>query len=114
MAFVDLRDPALLRELGARVAQIRVQSRLTQADLAERAGISLPTLTRFENGASIQLINFLRILRVLNLLTGLDQALPSPQRSPMQLLEQKKEGKPRRVRKANGQKNRGWTWDDPS
>ncbi|MCB1050673.1 MAG: helix-turn-helix transcriptional regulator [Acidobacteria bacterium] len=115
MPLDELRDPALLKELGARLAQIRIQTRLTQAELAERAGISLPTLTRFENGASIQLSNFLRILRALDLLGSLELVFPQSELSPIQLLEQQQQEKPKRVRKATQKKSpAGWTWDDPT
>ncbi len=49
--------------------QRRKQQRLTQARLAEMAGVSTPTLSRFENGEKdIQLSTIIRILTVLGMI----------------------------------------------
>jgi transcriptional regulator with XRE-family HTH domain len=49
---------------------------LTQAQLADRAGIGLNTLRRLESGdGSVSLENTLRVLRALGILDGFSQAL---------------------------------------
>ena len=68
-----MTDDALLQELGRRIAQQRLDRNLSQAQLAEQAGISKRTLERLEAGASAtQLSLFLRVLRQLDLLERLD------------------------------------------
>ncbi len=46
-------DEAVLREIGARMARRRLDFQLTQADLAEQAGVSKRTVERIEAGAFI-------------------------------------------------------------
>ena len=67
-----MTDEALLRELGHRIAQQRLDRNLSQAQLAEQAGISKRTLERLEAGAAAtQLSLFLRVLRQLDRLERL-------------------------------------------
>jgi DNA-binding XRE family transcriptional regulator len=74
-----MSDEALLHELGHRIARLRLERNLSQAQLAEQAGISKRTLERLEAGAAAtQLSLFLRVLRQLDLLERLELLLPSP------------------------------------
>ena len=58
-----------LRDLGEDIAVWRKLRRLTAAQVAERAGVSLGTLRRLESGAgSVSLENVLRIARALGVL----------------------------------------------
>jgi transcriptional regulator with XRE-family HTH domain len=61
-----LTDDAVLAELGARIAGRRIDMQLTQAAVAEQAGIAKRTLERLEAGDSSQLNTLLRVLRVLD------------------------------------------------
>lgn len=106
-------DDAILAELGKRIARYRVDNQVTQADLAEQAGVSKRTVERIEAGASAQMSTIIRILRVLELLPGLDQLVPEPGPRPMDLLKRK--GKVRQ-RASSGRRTAGsdkkWSWDD--
>jgi transcriptional regulator with XRE-family HTH domain len=106
-------DDRVLAELGARIARQRLDAGLTQAGLAERAGVSKRTVERIEAGASTQSVNLVRVLRALDLLDALDSAIPEPGPSPLELLRQK--GKPR-VRASGRRRKRvsgePWTWGD--
>ena len=57
---------------------------LTQKELAERAGISVPTLQAFENGTNkdISFSTLLRILRSISQLDGADAILKEIPESP--------------------------------
>ena len=108
-----LSDGVLLAELGARIAHARLERNLTQAQLAEEAGVSRNTLQRLESGAvAAQLSAFLRVCRVLGLLDRLDALIPEAKPGPMVLLQMK--GKMRRrasSRKSQeAKRNRPWTW----
>ena len=50
-----LADEAILTEMGARIARRRLDLQLTQAELAEQAGVAKRTLERIEAGASAQM-----------------------------------------------------------
>ena len=47
---VAMTEDEALRESGRRLAQIRLSRNLTQAELAQRAGVSKRTLERLEMG----------------------------------------------------------------
>ena len=55
----------------------RLQQGLTQAGLAARAGVSLPTLRKFEQKGLISLESFLKIAMVLGALEDVVDALKS-------------------------------------
>jgi transcriptional regulator with XRE-family HTH domain len=108
-----LADDAILAEIGARIARRRIDLQLTQATVAEQAGVAKRTLERLEAGHSMQMSNLIRILRVLDELPGLDRMIPEAGPSPMDLLKRK--GKPRqRVSRGRRPDKPGapWTWDE--
>jgi transcriptional regulator with XRE-family HTH domain len=84
-----LTDDAVLAELGARIAGRRVELQLTQAAVAEQAGIAKRTLERMEAGQTSQLTTLIRVLRVLDAASGLDSLIPESGPRPMDLLKRK-------------------------
>ena len=108
-----LTDDAVLAELGARIAARRVELQLTQAAVAEQAGIAKRTLERMEAGQTSQLGTLVRVLRVVGAASGLDSLIPATGPRPMDLLKQK--GKVRQ--RASGQRaakaaGKPWRWDE--
>lgn len=109
----DMNDDALLEEVGSRLRRRRIDLRLTQAELAEQAGVGKRTVERLEKGASVQLASLIRIFRVLGLVDALDELLPRSGPRPMDLL--RLQGKQRRrATSPRPGKKRGerWHWDD--
>jgi transcriptional regulator with XRE-family HTH domain len=112
----QLTDEVILRELGARITRTRLERNLTQAALAEQAGISKRTVERLELGkVATQLSGFLRVCRVLGLVERFDALIPEPLPSPIAQL--KLQGKKRR--RASGKKAavsvpKKWTWGESS
>jgi len=108
-----LSDDAILAELGTRIARFRLERQLTQAALAEQAGVAKRTVERIEAGASAQVSSLIRVLRVLDLLPALDRLIPETGPRPMDLLKRK--GKVRRRASARHRSEspaEPWTWDD--
>jgi transcriptional regulator with XRE-family HTH domain len=107
-------DVAILRELGSRVAELRLQRNLTQQELSVNAGVSKRTIERFEKGeVGIQLTVLIRILRALGAVEGFDALVPKPLPSPIEML--KREGKTRKRASSTGNTAREpdpWTWGD--
>jgi transcriptional regulator with XRE-family HTH domain len=83
----ELTDMAVLREIGSRLERRRIDAGLTQAELAEQAGISKRTVERIEAGHSTDFALLLRALRVLKLFEALDQLVPDSPQSPLMLLK---------------------------
>lgn len=109
----SLTDNAILQELGERLARCRLDSALTQASLAEQAGVSKSTIERLEDGESVQLINLVRVLRALNLTSGLEALAPETAVRPLDVLEHNGQRR-RRVRpgKHSDNKDGRWSWGD--
>jgi transcriptional regulator with XRE-family HTH domain len=110
----QLTDDAILAEIGRRLARCRLDRQLTQADVAEQAGVSKRTVERIEAGASVQMSTVIRILRILDLLPGVDRLIPEPGPRPMDLLklkgkERQRASAPRKAKKPSG---KAWTWGD--
>jgi transcriptional regulator with XRE-family HTH domain len=83
----ELTDTAALHEIGDRLERRRIDAGLTQAQLAEEAGISKRTVERIEAGHSTDFVMLLRALRVLKLFEALDQSIPDMPQSPLMLLK---------------------------
>ena len=108
-----MTDETIITELGERLARMRLDRDLTQADLADKAGVGLRTVQRLEKGsAAPQLTMFIRILRALELVEHFDLLVPEPMPSPMQQLKmqgrlrQRASGKEPQVAEPKA----GWTW----
>ena len=79
---LELQTPSEIgRRLAGRVRALRLARGWTQQELAERAGITLPTYRRFERTGRIAMERLLRIAVVLDARAGFDQlfALPPAQ-----------------------------------
>jgi transcriptional regulator with XRE-family HTH domain len=105
-------DEMILSELGGRLGRARLEKNLTQAQLAEQAGISKRTVERLESGAvATQLSGFIRVCRVLGLVERLDLLVPEPAPSPLAQL--KLHGKKRQrasAARSPEQPEQKWEW----
>ena len=91
-----------MRELGERMARARLERNLTQAALAEQAGVSKRTVERLESGeVAMQLSGFVRVCRALGLVERLESFIPEPVPSPIAQL--KLQGRTRR--RASGRRS---------
>jgi transcriptional regulator with XRE-family HTH domain len=115
----ELTDAAILEELGRRLERRRIDANLTQAQLAEEAGVSKRTLERIEAGASTDFVMLIRLLRALGNIDGLESLLPDLPQSPIALLKQRGRTRKRvfhprgKSVRAGSRKSAGpWKWDE--
>ncbi|MEZ5522105.1 MAG: helix-turn-helix transcriptional regulator [Dokdonella sp.] len=109
----NLSDSRVLESIGERISRRRLDRNLTQAELATAAGVSKRTIERLEAGESTQLTNFVRILRALELLPGLDALIPAPAPSPLDQL--KLQGRQRQrasSTRESANPGKSWSWND--
>ncbi len=109
-------DQSALAEVGRRLGKRRLELGMTQAELAEHAGVSKRTVERLEHGDSTQLTNYVRILRSLELLDVWVGMHPEPGTRPMDLLREQQRS-PKRARRSAAHKaadNEPWKWGDES
>lgn len=117
MQLYDLNtDAAVLSELGRRLERHRVERNWTQAQLADEAGIGRATLQRAERGESVQMTSMIKLLRTLELLGGLDVAIPESIDLPIAQLERERKGKRQRARGRGGrlaaEAEKPWAWGE--
>ena len=94
----EYSTPELVRLLGERFKDYRMRCNLTQKEVAERSGIGLTTIHKFENGTArnISLSTFILLLKVVGQINALDDVLPELPESPY--LIRKEEKKAQRIR----------------
>lgn len=109
-----MNDDVILSELGRRIGRVRLDKNITQAQLAQQAGVSKRTIERLEAGAvGTQLSGFIRVCRVLGLLERFELLLPEPVPSPLaQLKYRGKERQRAWVVREPGPTNRKWEWGE--
>lgn len=91
----------ILKGLGARLCEQRIARRMTQDELAQRAGISKRSLERMERAeAEPRLSAFVSVCQVLGLVHGFNALVPSVELGPMAVMNGKR--LPKRVRKPSG------------
>ena len=111
----ELNDKAVLEELGERLARARIQHDLTQAELAEKTGVSKRTVERLESGeVASQLSALLRVCRALDLIDRFDALLPEAALGPMAQLKTKGRERQRAKRKRAAAVSKKWTWGKKS
>lgn len=90
----------ILSDLGKRLKQQRLNQNLSSAELANKSGVSIRTITGFERGEkNISLVNLIELLRALGLINNLSMLIPElPSVSPLELMEIEKK-KRKRARK---------------
>lgn len=99
-----------LTELGEKIKLYRVSMGLTQQDLEEKSGVSKRSISRLEQGESVQLDNFVKIMIALNLGENIDILIPDQTKRPSYYLNKNIKGS-QRVRKTNERKNE-FKWGD--
>lgn len=107
-------DQALLVELGTRLASVRLEKNLTQAQLAEKAGVSKRTVERLEAGSvATQLSSFLRVCRALDVIERFDALVPESAAGPVEQLKLRGRKRLRASARRPGKPpSRKWRWGD--
>ncbi len=85
----------IIRQLGKRYSDYRKRMGFTQKEVAEKSGLSVFTISSFENGSStgVTLASFLRLLRAIDSLEEIEKLLPELPESPRALFKKQQKGK---------------------
>lgn len=96
--YITNQDIMLL--LAKRIKEYRLAARMSQKEMAEKSGVSLATISHFEQGVNqnMTLNNFISLLRIIGMEQRISDLLPELPMPPMAL---KKINKliPKRVRR---------------
>jgi transcriptional regulator with XRE-family HTH domain len=82
-----LADPAIVKEIGKSLKQIRLNKNLSQEHLAISSGLDRTTISRMESGRAATLLTLVQVLRALDRLNILNAFLQEPEISPLILLK---------------------------
>ena len=98
----EMTSRDILLVFGGRIRDYRIRLNMTQRELADISGLSVPTIHRFENGSSlnISLSVFILLVKSLGLVDRLDNLLPELPPSPYEFNE-----KGKRIRRIRHKKN---------
>ncbi len=103
-------EQAVLKELGNRIKQYRISQNITQAELAEKCGISSSTEVRIENGIDAKISNYIKILNGLGLQQNFDVMIPEIQEDFKAIYEKKTLRQ--RAKSTKSEKNSNWVWEE--
>ena len=112
---IDAQTPpkTVMADFGRRIARRRLDLGMTQAEVAEQAGMGKRTVERIEAGDDAQLSKIIRLLCVLGLADGLDRMVPEPGLRPMELLKLKGKVRQRASSRRHPDKpGNGWQWGE--
>lgn len=96
--------------IGERVKQYRINLGMTQQELEIKSGVSVRSISRLEQGASVQLDSLIKVLIALNLADNIDLLIPDQTKRPSYYLNHS-ETKKQRVRKKENKQNK-FQWGD--
>lgn len=103
-------ETSILKELGNRIKQHRISMNMTQAELAERCGVSMSTEVRIENGDDSKMSNYIKIITVLGMVENFDILIPEEQLDYKAMYEERPVKK--RVRRSAKNAETTWTWGE--
>lgn len=98
-----------IKELGQKIKIYRIMKELTQQDLEDITGVSKRSISRLEQGETVQVDNLFKILVALDLGENIELLVPDQTKRPSFYLK-KIEDQPKRVRKKT--KKSDFKWGD--
>jgi len=100
-----------IRELGKKIKTYRILKEMSQQDLENKTGVSKRSISRLEQGESVQVDNLFKILLALDLEDNIELLVPDQTKRPSFYLE-KSESKNKRVRRKTEKHDFKWG-DEP-
>ena len=104
-----------IKELGQKIKIYRIMNEMSQQDLEDKTGVSKRSISRLEQGESVQVDNLFKILLALGLGDNIELLVPDQTKRPSYYLK-KMDTVPKRVRKKTVRKEFKWgeDWYYPS
>ena len=96
-----------IKELGKKIKLYRISKEMSQQDLADKTGVSKRSLSRLEQGKSVNVDSLFKILLGLDLGDNIELLVPDQTRRPSYYLE-KTDDRQKRVRKKIEKKEFKW------
>jgi len=96
-----------LSKLGQKIKTYRIMKEMSQQDLEDKTGVSKRSISRLEQGKSVQVDNLFKILLALDLGENIELLVPDQTKRPSFYL-QKIDNTPKRVRRKTNNKEFKW------
>jgi len=99
--YVQTND-AILRQIGSKLKELRIEKNMKQAELADASGVSVFTISSVENGKATSLLTIVQLLRALEHLDYLNSFFQEETISPIAYAKLMKNNKKKiRVKSSN-------------
>ncbi len=99
-----------IKDISDRIKRYRIDFSMTQTELSDRSGVSVRSISRFENGEDISLSNFIKLIDALELGSRMDELIPDYRKRPSYYLETEK--KRQRATTKNKVEEKRFVWGD--
>ena len=96
-------------EVVIRFKAYRISYPLTQKELSDKSGVSLRSITRFESGEDISLVNFMKLMNAMELMNNFVNVIPDMNNRPSSYL---KNVKTRQRASAKRKADTGFKWGE--
>lgn len=108
--YIPATTNAIMHDLGARIAKIRLSRNLTQAHLAQETGASISSIKRLEIGKNVSLDTLIRVLSALGMNEHLSNMLPNPDIRPVERVSRQGHERQRARKRTSVTKASDWAW----
>ena len=110
-SYMDLyaqTNDAIMRQIGSKLKELRIEKNMKQAELADASGVSVFTISSVENGKSTSLLTIVQLLRALEHLDYLDSFFQEETISPIAYAKLMKNNKKKiRVKSSSSETKEG-------
>ena len=110
-SYMDLyaqTNDAILRQIGSKLKELRIEKNMKQAELADASGVSVFTISSVENGKTTSQLTIVQLLRALGHLDYLDRFFQEETISPIAYAKLLKNNKKKiRVKSSSTDTNKG-------
>ena len=110
-SYMDLyahTNDAIMRQIGSKLKELRIEKNMKQAELADASGVSVFTISSVENGKTTSLLTIVQLLRALEHLDYLNSFFQEETISPIAYAKLLKNNKKKiRVKTSNTEINKG-------
>ncbi|MCQ2088026.1 MAG: helix-turn-helix domain-containing protein [Bacilli bacterium] len=82
--FFELSTPEIVQYLGKRFKEYRIIDNLTQKEIAQKTGIGITTIAKFESGTAynISLSTLIILLKTIKCINNIKELMPDMTNSP--------------------------------
>lgn len=104
--YIQTND-AIMRQIGSKLKELRIERNMKQTELADASGVSVFTISSVENGKATSLLIIIQLLRALEHLDYLERFFQEEAISPIAYAKLLKNNKRKvRVKSSSADKNK--------